>query len=115
MRGKIHPPGHLSWLGGRNEGQFLPAAAGRTEAVMVMMKVVVVVGCFVASTACFLLQIPDPPYGYGRVEYRGKILVVRPPSDGQNDGNSDDGGKFGWIALICSRAALLSRIAVRVP
>jgi hypothetical protein len=41
---------------GCNEGQFLPVAAGRTEAVMVMTKVVVVVGCFAASTACFLLK-----------------------------------------------------------
>ncbi len=49
---------------GRNEGQFLLAAARRTEAVMVMMKVVVIVGCFAASTACFLLtfgwNMPDP-------------------------------------------------------
>jgi hypothetical protein len=49
---------------GSNEGQFLPAAAGRTEAVMVM-KVMVVAGCFAASTAPFLLKfqqnIPGPP------------------------------------------------------
>ncbi len=49
---------------GDNEGQLLPAVAGRTKAVMVTMKVVVVVGCFAASTACFLLKfrqnIPDP-------------------------------------------------------
>jgi hypothetical protein len=52
-------------VGWCNEGQFLLAAAGRTEAVMVTMKVMVVVGCFAASTACFLLKlrqnIPDPP------------------------------------------------------
>jgi hypothetical protein len=50
---------------GGNESQFLPAAAGRTKAVMVTMKVVVVVGYFAASTACFLLKIggniPDYP------------------------------------------------------
>jgi hypothetical protein len=48
---------------GSNEGQFLLAAAGRTKAFMVM-KVVVVVGCFAASTAPFLLKfqqnIPGP-------------------------------------------------------
>ncbi len=81
-------------VGGCNEGQFLLGAAGRTEAVMAMMKVVVVVECFAASTALFLLKfgqnIPDPPYGYGRVEYTGKILVIGPPSDCQNDGNSDN-------------------------
>jgi hypothetical protein len=47
------------------ESQFLPAAAGRTKAVMATMKVVVIVGCFAASIACFLLKfgrnIPDPP------------------------------------------------------
>ena len=40
-------------------------AAGRAEMVMVMVKVVVVVGCFAASTACFLLRfgqnVPGPP------------------------------------------------------
>jgi hypothetical protein len=40
---------------GGNEGQFLLAVAGRTKAVMVM-KVVVVVGCFAASSAPFLLK-----------------------------------------------------------
>jgi hypothetical protein len=51
-------------VGGHDEGQFLPAAAGRTKAVMVVTKVVVVVGCFAASTASFLLKfrqnIPGP-------------------------------------------------------
>ncbi len=28
------------------------------------------------------------------MEYRGKILVIRPPSNCQNNGNSDDGGQF---------------------
>jgi hypothetical protein len=41
---------------GGDEGQFLLVAAGRTKVVMVTMKVVVVVGCFAASTACFLLK-----------------------------------------------------------
>jgi hypothetical protein len=58
----------LSWafviVEGHNEGQFLPAAAKRTKAFM-MMKVVVVAGCFTASTAPFLLKfqqnIPGPP------------------------------------------------------
>jgi hypothetical protein len=63
---------------------------------MVMMKVVVVVGCFAASTACFLLRfgqnIPGPLSGYGRIEYRGKSLVMRPPSDCQNNDNCDNGG-----------------------
>jgi hypothetical protein len=49
---------------GGNEGQFLPAVAGRTKAVMVTMKVVVVVGYSAASIAHFLLKfrqnIPDP-------------------------------------------------------
>ncbi len=40
---------------GHYEGQFLLVAAGRTKAVMVM-KVVVVVGYFAASTAPFLLK-----------------------------------------------------------
>jgi hypothetical protein len=65
---------------------------------MVVKKVVVVVGCFAASTAWFLLKfgqnIPGPPYGYGSVEYRGKIVVVRPPSNCQNNDNSDSGGNF---------------------
>ena len=37
---------------GSNKGQFLLATAGRTKAVMVM-KVVMVVGCFAACTAPF--------------------------------------------------------------
>jgi hypothetical protein len=102
VRGTVERKNPSSWafvvVGGCNEGQFLLAAAGRTEAVMVTMKVVVVVGCFAASTACFLLKfgqnIPDPPLGYGRAKYRGKILVVRPPSNCQNDSNSDNGDIF---------------------
>ncbi len=67
-RGKAERWKLFSWAflvaEGCNEGQFLLAVAGRTEAVMVM-KVVVVVGCFTASTALFLLKfqqnIPGPP------------------------------------------------------
>ncbi len=80
-----------------SKGQFLPAAPGRTKAVMVVTKMVMVVGCFAVSTAPFLLKfqqnIPGPPYGYGSIEYRGKVAFVRLSSDCQNDGNSDDGGK----------------------
>jgi hypothetical protein len=58
VRGKAERWKSFSWefvvVEGRNEGQFLPTAAGRTKAVMVM-KVMVVVGCFEASTALFLL------------------------------------------------------------
>ncbi len=69
VRGTVERKILSSWacvvVGGCNEGQFLPAVAGRTEAVMVTMKVVVVVGCFAASPARFLLKfgqnIPDPP------------------------------------------------------
>jgi hypothetical protein len=68
VRGKAERENLFSWafilVEGGNEGQFLPAVAGRTKAVMVRMKVVVVVGCFAAFTACFLLKfvnIPDPP------------------------------------------------------
>jgi hypothetical protein len=59
VRGKAERWKSFSWafvvVEGGNEGQFLPAAAGRTKAVMVM-KVVVVVGCFAASTAPFLMK-----------------------------------------------------------
>jgi hypothetical protein len=82
---------------GGNEGQFLQTVAGRTKAVMVTMKVVVVVGCSAASTACFLPKIgeniPDPPWGYSIVEYRGKIAVVRLSSNGKNNSKSDHGSK----------------------
>jgi hypothetical protein len=68
VRGKAERWKSFSWafviVEGRNEGQFLPVLAGWTKAVMVM-KVVVVVGCFAASTAPFLLKfqknIPGPP------------------------------------------------------
>jgi hypothetical protein len=59
VRGKAERWKLVSWAfvvdEGHNEGQFLPTAARRTKAVM-MMKVVVVVGCFAASTALFLLK-----------------------------------------------------------
>ncbi len=69
VRGKAERKKSIIWefaiVEGGNEGQFLLAAVGRTKAVMVMMKVVVVVGCFAASTTCFLLKFgqnkPDPP------------------------------------------------------
>jgi hypothetical protein len=69
VRGKAERWKSFSWafvvVEGRYEGQFLPAAAGRTKMVMVVTKVVVVVGCFAASTAPFLLKvqqnIPGPP------------------------------------------------------
>ncbi len=58
-RGKAERWKLFSWafvvVKGSNESQFLLAAAGRTEAVMVM-KVVVVMGCFAASPAPFLLK-----------------------------------------------------------
>jgi hypothetical protein len=68
VRGRAKRCKLFSWafviVEGSNEGQFLPVAAGRIKAVMVM-KVVVVVGCFAASTAPFLLKfrqnIPSPP------------------------------------------------------
>jgi hypothetical protein len=68
VRGKAERCKSFSWAfivdEGCNEGQFLLAAAGRTKAVIVM-KVVVVVGCFAASPAPFLLKfqqnIPGPP------------------------------------------------------
>jgi hypothetical protein len=68
VRCKAERENLFSWafvvVEGGDESQFLLAVAGRTEAVMVTMKVVVVVGCFAASTACFLLKfgqnIPDP-------------------------------------------------------
>jgi hypothetical protein len=67
---------------GRNEGQFLPAAAGRTKAVMVM-KVVVVVGCFAASTAPFLQEfqqnIPGPPLGYSSIDTEVKLPLLGHP------------------------------------
>jgi hypothetical protein len=60
VRCKAERENLFSWafivVEGGNESQFLPAAAGRTKAVMVTMKVVVVVGCFAASTAHFLLK-----------------------------------------------------------
>jgi hypothetical protein len=67
VRGKAEKWKSFSWafllVEGCNEGQFLLAAVWRTKAVMVM-KVVVVVGCFAASTAPFLLKfqtdIPGP-------------------------------------------------------
>jgi hypothetical protein len=59
VRGKAKRWKMFSWafvlVEGSNEGQFLPAAPGRTKAVMVM-NVVVVVECFAASTALFLLK-----------------------------------------------------------
>jgi hypothetical protein len=58
VRGKAERWKLFSWafvIERGNKGQFLLAAAGRTKAVMVM-KVVVVVGCFAASTAPFLLK-----------------------------------------------------------
>jgi hypothetical protein len=59
VRGKAERCKLFSWAfvvdEGRNEGQFLLVAAGRTKAGMVM-KVVVVVGCLAASTAPFLLK-----------------------------------------------------------
>jgi hypothetical protein len=69
VRGKAERKKSFYWaflvVEGGNEGQFLPAAAGRTKAMMVKMKVVVAVRCFAVSTACFLLKfgqnIPDPP------------------------------------------------------
>jgi hypothetical protein len=69
VRDKAERKKPFSWafvvVEGGNECQFLPAVAGRTNAVMVTIKVVVVVGCFAASTACFLLKfgqnLPDPP------------------------------------------------------
>jgi hypothetical protein len=68
VRGKAERWKLFSWafvvVEGSNEGQFLPAAARRTKAVMVM-KVVAVVGCFAASISLFLLKsrqnIPGPP------------------------------------------------------
>ena len=68
VRGKAERWKSFSWafviVEGYNEGRFLLAAAGRTKAVMVM-KVVVVVGCFSSSTAPFILKfqqnIPGPP------------------------------------------------------
>jgi hypothetical protein len=67
VRGKAEGWISFSWafavVEGCGEGQFLPAVAGRTKAVMVM-KVVGVVGCFTASAAPFLLKfqqnIPGP-------------------------------------------------------
>ncbi len=59
VRGKAERWESFSWafivVEGGDEGQFLLAAAGRTKVVMVM-KVVVVVGCFAAFTAPFLLK-----------------------------------------------------------
>jgi hypothetical protein len=59
VRGKAERWKSFSWafviVEGCDEGKFLLAAAGRTKVVMVM-KVVVVVGCFAASTALFLLK-----------------------------------------------------------
>jgi hypothetical protein len=59
VRGKVKRWKFFSWefviVEGSNEGQFLLALAGKTKAVMVM-KVVVVVGYFAASTATFLLK-----------------------------------------------------------
>jgi hypothetical protein len=68
VRGKAERWKLFSWafvvVEGGNDDQFLPAVGGRTNTVMVM-KVVVVVGCFAASTAPFLLKsqqnIPCPP------------------------------------------------------
>jgi hypothetical protein len=69
VRGKSELWKSFSWafviVEVHDEGQFLLAAAGRAKAVMVVTKVVVVVGCFAASTALFLLKfrinIPGPP------------------------------------------------------
>jgi hypothetical protein len=68
VRCKAERENSFSWafivVEGGDESQFIPAVAGRTK-VMVVLKVVVVVGCFAASTAFFLLKfgqnIPDPP------------------------------------------------------
>jgi hypothetical protein len=69
VRGKAERWKLFSWafvnVEEHNEGQFIPAAAGRTKAIMVVTKMVMVVGCFEASTAPFLLKfrqnIPGPP------------------------------------------------------
>jgi hypothetical protein len=69
VRGKAERRKLFSWafvvVDEHDEGQYLPAAAGTTKAVMVVTKMVMVVGCFVASTAPFLLKflqnIPGPP------------------------------------------------------
>jgi hypothetical protein len=68
VRGKAERWKLFSWAfccEERYEGQFLLAAAGRIKAVMVVTKMVMVVGCFAASTAPFLLKfrcnIPGPP------------------------------------------------------
>jgi hypothetical protein len=68
MRGKAKRWTSFSWafvvVEGAMRVNFFLVAAGRKKAVMVM-KVVVVVGCFAASTAPFLLKfhqnIPGPP------------------------------------------------------
>jgi hypothetical protein len=69
VRGKAERWKSFSWafiiVEERYEGQFSPVVAGRTKAVMVVTKMVMVVGCFAASTAPFLLKfrhnIPGPP------------------------------------------------------
>jgi hypothetical protein len=69
VRGKAERWKLFSWafvvVEGHNEGQFFSAAAGRTKEVVMVTKVVVVMGCFAASTALFLLKfqqnIPGPP------------------------------------------------------
>ncbi len=57
VRGKAERWSSFSWafiaVEGGNEGQYLLVAAGRTKAVIVMT---VVLGCFAASTAPFILK-----------------------------------------------------------
>jgi hypothetical protein len=52
-------------VGGHNGGWFLLTVARRAEKIMVAVEVVVVVGCFAASTACLHLgfdqNMPNPP------------------------------------------------------
>jgi hypothetical protein len=68
---------------------------GRAERIMVTIKVVEVAGCFASSAAHFHLgfnqNVPNSPYGYGRVEYGGNRLVMRPTSNCQNNKDSNYG------------------------
>ncbi len=100
-------------------GSFLLATAGGAEEMMLAGDVVVVVGCFAASAAPLHLgfdqNIPNPPKVYGRVEYAGNRVVVRPPSRGQNDNDGNNDSKNLQQAMVCSHTSRLSRIAVQAP
>jgi hypothetical protein len=87
--------------------------------MMLVVEVVVVVGCFAASAAPLHLDfdqnIPNPPYAYGRVEYAGNPIVVRPPSEGQNDNDCNNEGTKLRQAMVCSCTSTLSYIPVQAP